>query len=263
MLRLVLPALAALSTPAFASEAPEPFGEPLAPQFAEGEAEPASTTDDMLPRRGYFMEIGFRSRYVTVPDSILDIWYFNENDDGWALPNEKRPDLQGYSLGLEYVVKGESANGFFYFEYINSLMKQGYWDDVEEPPSHTDGDYLVPTDGLGLLSFGADYAYELHFVRTAQTNGQFGMSFLVGGGLGMAIMLGHLDRWGPEGQLAAYQRYQANPDTPDEIKRIPKVFPMVDLNASLRFNFGDRVVFRVEGGLHDLLYVGGALGLMF
>lgn len=263
MTPLALPILALLAAPAFASDTPEPLGEPLAPQFAEGEEEAPSTADSMLPRRGYFMEIGFRTRYVSVPDSIMDIWFYNEDDAGWALPGQKRPDLKGYSLGLEYVVKGDSANGFFYFEYINSLMKEGYWDDVEEPPNHGDGDYLVPTDGLGLLTFGADYAFELHFVKTAQTNGQFGMSFLVGGGLGMAVMLGQVDRWGPVSGVPAYARYEADPDSPDEEKRIPKVYPMVDINAGLRFNFGDRVVLRVEGGIHDLLYAGGALGLMF
>ncbi|TNE91982.1 MAG: hypothetical protein EP330_03235 [Deltaproteobacteria bacterium] len=255
-----LAALLVLSaSPALASESPAPIAE-LEPQFADGEMAP---TSEIGPRRGYFMEIGFRSRYVFVPDSILDIWYFNEDDPGWALPGQKRPDMRGYALGLEYVVKGDSANGIFYFEYINSLMKEGYWDDVEEPADHGDGDYLVPTDGLGLLTFGADYAYELHFVTTAQTNGQFGLSFLVGGGLGVAAMLGHLDRWGPAGGVPAYVRHEADPDNPDEEKRIPKVYPMVDINAGLRFNFGDRVVLRVEGGLHDLLYMGGSLGLMF
>lgn len=256
-----LAALLLLASPAMASDSEAPIAE-LQPQFAEGETT-TDTASTMGPRRGYFMEIGFRSRYVVVPDSILDIWYFNEDDDGWAIPGQKRPDMKGYALGLEYVVKGDSANGIFYFEYINSLLKEGYWDDVEEPPDHGDGDYLVPTDGLGLLTFGADYAYELHFVHTEQTNGQFGMSFLVGGGLGLAVMLGHLDRWGPAGGVPAYARHEADPDNPDEIKRIPKVYPMVDINAGLRFNFGDRVVLRLEGGLHNLLYCGASLGLMF
>jgi hypothetical protein len=39
--------------------------------------------------------------------------------------------------------------------------------------------------------------------------------------------------------------------------------PMLDINFPLRFNFGDRVVMRVEIGLHDVIYDGGTLGIMF
>ncbi len=36
-----------------------------------------------------------------------------------------------------------------------------------------------------------------------------------------------------------------------------------DSNLALRFSFGDRVVMRVEIGLHDVVYDGGTLGIMF
>ena len=258
MIRL-FPALVLLSSPALAADGGEWKELPKPP---EAEVETTDTdTFGSLPQRGYFMEIGFRGRYVTVPDSILDIWYFNENDPGWA-DDAPRPDIRGYGLGLEYVVKGDSANGIFYFEWLDSTMKEGYWDDVEEPPFHGDGDYIVPSPGLGILAFGANYAYELHFVRTAQTDGKFGLSFLVGGGLGMGFMLGTLERWGPMNGVPGYVRHDLG-EAPDGDKRSPKIYPMVDINAGLRFNFGDRVVWRVEGGLHDLLYVGSSLGLMF
>jgi hypothetical protein len=38
---------------------------------------------------------------------------------------------------------------------------------------------------------------------------------------------------------------------------------MIDINAGLRFNFGDRFVLRVEGGLHTMLYYGATAGIMF
>ena len=101
----VLPVLLGLSLTGTAMAADEPLFEPMEPQFAQDDGSDEATDSgySLEPRRGYFMEVGFRSRYVTVPDSILDIWYYNENDDGWALPNEDRPDIQGYALSLIHI----------------------------------------------------------------------------------------------------------------------------------------------------------------
>lgn len=212
--------------------------------------------------RPFHHEFSFRVRGMTVPDSILDIWYFNEDDDGWALA-EPRPKARGYALGFEYVIKGPSANGIFYFDYADSTMKQGYWDDVETPPDHTDGSYLVPQKNFGLVALGADFGYEVHFVRTEDTNGAFGLSLIPGAGLGVVILTGAIDEWEPDnqGNPAYVLHAQGEPKT-DEV-RIPKVLPMVDINLSLRFNFGNRVVMRAETGLHDVIYYGGTLGIMF
>ena len=218
--------------------------------------------------RGYDMEVSFRTRMVSIPNSLLNIWFFPSDHEDWAATGHVRPKVNGYSLGLEFVVKGETANGIFWFDYIDSLMGEGYWDDVEEEVGfphgfHYDGDYLVPSKNLGLVSFGADYAYEVHIVRTEDTNGKFGMSFLVGGGLGVAFMVGEVRRWGPDAAgTPSYVRYDAGL-ADDGPKDMPRVYPMVDINASLRFNFVDRVVLRIEGGLHTLVYYGATLGVMF
>ncbi len=211
-------------------------------------------------------EIGLRGRKLSVPGSILDLWFYNETDEGWADGTSPRPTIGGISPGFEFIVKqpgGSGANGIFYFDYIISTMEAGYWDDVEEPPNHLDGDYLVPSDNLALWTFGANFAQELAIVRASDTEGKFGLSFLVGGGLGVAGMIGNVDRWGPAGGVPATVRHAANPGSPDGDKRLPKILPMVDLNGSLRFNFGNRVVLRVEGGLHSMLYFGSSLGIMF
>lgn len=215
------------------------------------------------PDRDFMMEVNFRGRYVFVPRAIFNIWYYDESDDGW--PNgQNAPTIHGYLLGLEFVVKGDNANGIFYVEWIESLVTEGYWDDREEPPDHLDGDYLVPTSNLGLVTFGADYAYEAFFVHSEDTNGAFAMSFLVGGGLGLGIMLGHFERWGPGSDgTAGYVRHEQGDDSDGAKEGIPKVVPMVDINAGLRFTFGDRVVLRLEGGLHSLIYGGATLGVMF
>lgn len=224
------------------------------------------TFDGVAPRvtsgRSFAMEFNFRGRMVSVPKSILDIWFHDATDESWAWI-EGRPRIHGYALGMELVVKNASANGIFYAEFIDSQMKAGYWDDVDSPPDPLDGDFLVPSSGVGMLTFGANYAYEAHIVESMDTMGRFGLSFLVGGGLGMGILTGNIDRWGPDDQgNPAYKRY-LDGHPPDGGRPLPRAFPMIDINAGLRFTFGDRYVMRVEGGLHTLLYYGATAGVMF
>jgi hypothetical protein len=230
----------------------------------QNEPLPDADTSGEMARKTDF-EVNFRGRMVSIPESLMDIWYTDEDDPAWP-DSRTRTKIRGYGLGLEFVVKGESANGIFYLEYTKSRLTPGYWDDRDEPvdaSTVTDGDFLAPTANLGLATFGADYAYEAHFVRTADTNGAFGLSMLVGGGLGVSYMLGSLERWGPGTDgTPAYQRFDAGAPA-DGDKNIPKVYPMIDINAGLRFNFGDRFVVRVEGGLHTLIYYGATAGIMF
>ena len=60
---------------------------------------------------------------------------------------------------------------------------------------------------------------------------------------------------------AAYDRYVECPA--DSVTRVPGVLPVLDLQASVKVNFGERAHVRLEGGLHNLLYVGGAVGASF
>lgn len=213
-------------------------------------------------RRAFAMEFGFRSRAVSIPKSVMDIWFFDIEDPNWAYI-ERRPRIVGYALGFEWILKSDSANGIFYAEFLDSSMRTGYWDDVEEPADHLDGEFIAPSPGFGIVTIGADYAYEAHMIRTRDTQGRFGLSFLVGGGLGVGLMTGRLDRWGPDDDgNPSYKRFLDGIPADDD-KPLPRVYPMVDVNAGLRFNFGDRVVFRAEGGLHSLVYFGGSAGVMF
>lgn len=224
-------------------------------------------------RRDYLMEVNFRGRYLSIPDSILDIWFFDSDDGEGLYP---RPQAMAYAAGLEYVIKKDSANGIFYFEYAGSLMDEGYWDDREREGSedHGDGDYIVP-DNFGLLVLGADYAYEIH----ADT----WLSFLIGSGLGVAVRTGNLQVWHPgwdaDGDPSctsgdpslltdpenapAYERYEAGCGDDGSLEEVPTVLPMVDINVGVRFNFSDRANLRIEGGFHDMLYAGVATGVVF
>ncbi len=249
---------ALLSTVALAQDPTTP-----APTMPAPTPLPAIESTVSNRQRAYLMEVNFRGRYLFLPDSVLDIWY--EKHAGETF---ERPNISAYALGLEFVVKDKQANGIFYAEYISSLMKEGYWDDRDNPPVYTDGSYIQP-DSFGLVAIGADYGYELH--------GTDWLSFLFGAGLGVGIKTGELVEWEsgePEGTPdadntdqacgpteAAYERFEHCAD--DGAVRVPPVVPILDVNVGIRFNFSDRASLRIEGGLHDLIYGGAALGITF
>ena len=254
-------ALAALLLPAAQAAPPFEDGygsnptEPLSYAFANVTREPQHD-------RKTKAEVNLRFRNVFVPKAALDIWFRDADDAEWAY-FEPRPRIQGLAYGLEYVVKGRAANGIFYVEFIDSAMGDGYWDDVEDPVDSLDGEYLEPSRGLGIIGLGADYAYEAHLVRPQNTRGAFGLSMLFGGGLGVGVLAGRLDRWAADDQgNPAYKRY-LDGEPADSDSQIPRVLPLIDVNAALRFNFGDRVVWRLEGGLHTAMYYGSTFGVTF
>jgi len=260
--------LLALAAPSFAQDEPSSDEPPVLDSEAAPAAEPAKET----PKRKFLMEVGFRGRYMDLPDSILDLAYFR-NDDDATVPD--RPHVSAYSLGIEFVIKDEKANGIFYVDYLNPMIEPGYWDDKEEPPDHEDGSWMEP-DKLGLVLIGANYAYEL------KANNWF--SFLFGAGIGGAIKIGELREWqpgedvtDPEGtnnntevecgaagssNSVAYLRRESCAD--DGTIETPPVLPYIDINIGPRFNISDRASIRLEGGVHALLpYGGGSVGITF
>jgi hypothetical protein len=212
--------------------------------------------------RGFDLTFGLRLRAVSVPKGLLDIWFFDDDDEDWAYI-EPRPRVRGTAMGLEFGLRGAASNGSFYAEFVDAGVRDGYWDDVEDPGEHLDGDYLAPSAALGLVAFGANYAYEAHLLRTSDTGGRFGASLLAGGGLGLGVLVGELDRWGPDSQgNPGYKRY-LDGVPPDSDKGLPRVYPMVDINAAVRADFGSRVLWQLEGGLHTMLYYGTSLAVVF
>lgn len=250
---------------ALTAHAQEPSEEGDEPDAVEADA-PAPATVGRT--RSYLMEVNARGRYLWTPKNLVDVWYFRHDGAGDTTP--ERPNLAAYATGLEYVVKNRQANGIFYVEYLGLLVDDGYWDDVENPADDLDGSFIA-SKNFGLVTLGADYAYEAH--------ARPWLSFLFGGGLGIAIKTGELVEWEPGEDPAngasdntdpscgvaptpAYEREAMGcPD--DGALRVPPVLPMLDINLGVRFNVSDRASLRLEGGLHDLPYAGGALGVTF
>ena len=223
--------------------------------------EPARAGDSGVQTRPFTQEVNLRGGWANVPASLLDIWYFDAEDNNGT--HMERPRAHAYAIGLEYVIRNEQANGIFYFEYMPALMKDGYWDDREDPPDYQDGDYVAP-DHLALFNVGANYAFEVKI--------QPWVSLLFGGGLGLAVRTGEISKWdskivtdenGDQYKLLPWDNYEQNPDTPDDVYDIPKVLPMIDIQAAIRFVISDQANIRIYGGLHNLIFVGASAGVVF
>ncbi len=220
--------------------------------------------------RDFLMEINFRGRYLTLPDGILDIWYYDEGDEGVTID---RPKIQAWGVGLEWWARWETGACFtVFFDYLGHMIEPGYWDDVEEPANHHDGEYLVP-ERLGIIDFGFGPGYEAKITPW--------MGFMFWGGIGPLFLTGQFDHWvhgsnaendpyceQGDGTLSdpvnapAYERYAAGCGS-DGAKRIPSVLGVVDIAMALRFDFNSRANLRIEGGIAPLPFVGMATGVVF
>ncbi len=215
------------------------------PGESEATAEPTPKT-----RRAALMEVNLRARYLAVPDVVLDIGSYNGDDvhETTGAIHTDRPKVRAAAAGVEFGIRKDNANGIFYFEYMPALVEDGYWDDREsDHDNFTDGDY-VTMNGLALINLGANYAYEVRPVPF--------WSFYAGAGLGLAIKRGEIVHW---------DRVDANGNPVGESKVLdtPPVLPILDINAGMRFHFADRANLRIEAGLHNMLYVGAAAGVVF
>ncbi len=252
---LTLIALPALAEDALLSIAP--------PAERAGQTETPGTTT----RRTAQMEANLRYRMLSVPDSVLDIWYFDEDDAG-ANPF-KRPSVKAWLVGAEYVVKPAPTNWTFYFEYMGNAIDEGYWDDVEDGAvNHDDGSWVTP-EGFGAIIVGTNIGSEIPITNP---DADVWLSLMPSGGLGIVFMTGELVEWNPGGDPENVEP-DCYTDSPayvrkdycaaDGTTRVPGVLPMLDVTVSAKVNFANRAHIRLDGGIHDLLYFGVAAGAVF
>jgi len=219
----------------------------------------AAQAGDRVP-----MSAGLRSRSLTVPDGILNTWYFTA-DEG-AL--QERPHLGARVYGVEFSLEPAPTVYTFYLEYLGVRAEDGYWDDRDSPPVHDDGDWLA-NDGLGAVVLGANFGHEVTLSSQDKTAW---LGLLVGGGLGAGLSVGRAEQWkaGPAvttdpARCGALETAIDRKDhcDPDENPGLWPVVPMVDISVALRLHVADRAYLRLEGGLHDTLYGGLAAGGSF
>ena len=248
------------------SRGEEPVVDPA--PVAEPAVDPAPAPIDAATKvepdfkRAYAMEANLRLRYLSVPNSVMDLWFF-DSDDAGANPLD-RPKVRAYAVGAEWVVDSAPQTWIFYGEWIGLTTQPGYWDDVESSPAdHSDGQWIEP-NGFGLFVLGANYG---HGIRIREW-----LDFLVGGGLGLGFVTGEITVWRGGGNAdladatclptsAAYERQAVCGD--DGPGRVPGLVPIADLTASARFHFADQATVRLDAGFHNVLYVGTAAGVVF
>ena len=205
--------------------------------------------------------VAIRLRSLVVPRAILDQWYTDDIDETWPY-TEPRPHLSGTGFALEYSRIRRRSTTTFYAEYVDVNLTGGYWDRRRAPEDPLDGRYLAPGAGLGIVAVGGDYGFSINLVPAARTGGVFSLSALVQGGLGLAVLVGRMDRWIPDEQgNPAYDQFLAG--LPPDRGAVPRVFPVVDATVGLRMNFGSALVWQVDAGLHTAFTYGTSLGVIF
>jgi hypothetical protein len=253
------------------------------------EAPVATTAIQRRSDRNLDVELSFRSRWMIAPRGLVTAFGFEDDRSGydWALRKDSaycrehpgdasnpdkacgkgRPGVSGQAYGFEALLKWPKRRDtmIVYVDWVDSNMTHGYWDDREDgedPDDPEDGDYLVPGKSFGLLVVGVDYQADIPIVKLAKTKNVFGLDFTAGAGLGAIVMLGRLDRYTGDAKDPSYAKYDAG-ERPDPDDRVGRLWPAIDVNIGFKLNFGDRVVMRLEGGLHTLLYAGGTVGFKF
>ncbi len=230
----------------------------------EPTSELPSEAHDGLPRYA----VSARYKRAWLPNGILDTMYYDIDDPG-AQPYE-RPRVDGWVTGLEFSLQNHPNNFVFYAEYFHLGVDEGYWDDIDNPPNHLDGDWIAP-EGLGMFALGANYEHE---VAISPVDRDVWLALHFGGGLGFGFTTGKLDQWHPGAGLAPNMVDEiAEPDCmPDEIApnrlnckpddewRPPPVLPIVDITLGMRLHIAERAHIRFDAGVHNLLYVGVAGG---
>lgn len=229
------------------------------PMFAALALSPAAEAAD------YPMQAGLRARYMTIPDGFVDPYIYDE-------PGAERPEIRAWAAGLEYTLANPTTQWIFYAERIVFLVDDGYWDDVEEPPDHIDGQWIAPSDAFGLVAVGANAGKDVPLTDDTK---DVWVDFHVSGGLGLGVPTGELTRWraGDNYTDDPVLDAECRPDDMATVRKdecgndgtvnLPPVVPLVDLNLGFQFHFTENVYLRLEGGLHDMLYGGGALGGRF
>lgn len=223
-----------------------------------------------LPAHAFEHTVGLRYRHGFVPAGILDVWFFDSDDEG-ALPYD-RPKVSNDVFGLEYGLAMEPGGGpsfLFWIERVPFHLDAGYWDDVESPPNHIDGDWLEPEKGLGMWAFGPSY---LHDIPLSSNEKPVWVALHVGGGIGLGIATGEITVWHagfhsesldptclPES--AAVERHGACAS--DGEVNLPNVLPILDITVGPKLHVTEHAMVRLDLGFHDALYAGVAGGGSF
>ena len=204
-------------------------------------------------------DINVTYKNASLPDGWLDSFFSNGD--------EERPTIKTESFGLEYARTKDKTTWVLYYEYIQNKTKSGYWDDLEEPLDRSDGVWIKPIDvNMHTLGFQSIFNINIPVPQDKVT-----VNALIGGGLGIGILTGSIERWHngateyaednsgcvPFGDAIVREALCGNNPDVDGLP-IP-VLPVLDLTTGVQVRY-DRFSTKIMFGLHNLPYVGFSLG---
>lgn len=227
------------------------------------EAPTGAQAAEPAPRMRY--EVGFRARYVTIPSGTLDAWFTDVSTPGWPVDGD-RPTPSAVAYGIEFLFGPKRSSGRIYLEVMQSLMPEGLWDDTDEPANDfRDAEWIRPAPFFGAVILGFNGEHAVPIVRLDQTQGKVTLDFVVGGGLGIAILVGSLETWqySYDTGRTAWEQLEVGDPPAGYVDLKSPVWPVPDLNLGFKLGFVDRAWIRFEGGLHGGLFGGGSVGARF
>ena len=204
-------------------------------------------------------DINLTYRSASLPDGWLDAYFSNEN--------EARPILKTQNFGLEYARTKENTTWVLYYEFIQNKTLAGYWDDLEEPLDRSDGVWISP-EAVNMHTLGFQSIYN---IRIPIPNDAFTIDALIGGGLGIGVLTGSIERW--HNGTTDYATSNQNCDILEDAKVRSKecsnspdvdglpipVLPVLDLSTGVQLRYA-RATTKIMFGFHNLPYVGVSVG---
>ncbi|MDP6931723.1 MAG: hypothetical protein QGG40_02360 [Myxococcota bacterium] len=211
-------------------------------------------------------EVNLTRKSLSIPDLFLDPWL---NDaDNWDLDFD-RPAIRGVGYNLQVVFRRYPIAWTVYLEMFSNRTEEGYFDDVDDTDDSFDnGEWLKPVD-LGAYVLGANAARDIELAYLPE--GLPWLTLRMGGGIGLAILTGRIDRWYKDEELQCLPTTPAftRKDTcdPDTTVPLPPVAPVIDLGVSLRIQPMEpnpvAPILSLDAGMHDMLYLGASIGAVF
>ena len=204
-------------------------------------------------------DVNLTYRNASLPDGWLDSFFSNGD--------EVRPTISTQSFGLEYARTKEKTTWVLYYEFIQNQTKSGYWDDLEEPLDRSDGVWVQPID-VNMHTLGFQSLFDIN-IPVSKEN--LAVDILLGGGLGVGILTGSIERWHNGSTEYAENNNNCLPfgdalvrealcgDNPDVDGLHIPVLPVLDLSTGVRFRY-DRFTSKIMFGLHNLPYIGISAG---
>jgi len=185
------------------------------------------------PKEG--VSIGFRSRYITVPDALLDVYL------------QDHTSLHSYVVGLEVGIDGPSGSRIIFgLDYSDLRLPAGNFRQVDESPSeasYTDVD-------LHLITLEALFIWKYAIVE------QFGLTY--GAGLGISYTMGDITSTDvlPTCQEPVAKCNHWNSVTSRKQPMHSRFWPMVTLLGGFYVDPYPGFRLRFEGGFRGVVFGG-------